>query len=427
MTIFIGLNRMLSSQRVMRELLTILLSFLILLITGCGATKPVTQYAPNPEINRLNFVNETKNIFIFFDGTANDWTSRTNIRRLFELVAVQENPKQLSIYIDGVGSSSTPLTGGIFGYGMKPRIMEGYMFLARHYSPGDKVYIFGFSRGAHQARALAGMLSYNGIPKYVKSRDKKSQKNALKMLKTQSKNIWNLSKDQNDNSDEQWRTWESGSPAPFAKAIKESYDIDTISVKIDFLGIWDTVPGSSFKKYSLYKECEDNKDGDRYKIQPYPTIGEIVHAVSLDEKRTKFRPVLVRKPIDITRTQLHQAWFPGAHADVGGGYEDSNDLAGLSLNWMLGFLYKYDIFEGQRPTVYSATNGLAHWSIGDRPANLGSKEEDRVMPEGAILHPSIQKRKMEKKVPVRKNNQVVFEKYNGLYWDSQSQYNICLD
>lgn len=394
-----------------------LLLLVILLMSGC---KPVTQYAPNPEIMRLLQNGERgKDILIFFDGTANDWVSRTNVRRLFELVAVQEDPIKICLYIDGVGSSSTPLTGGAFGYGMKARILEGYIFLARYYEPLDQIFIFGFSRGAHQARSLAGMISYNGLPKFAKGKTGTPPEKALLELQAQAKKIWKFSKDQDDISDHEWRAWTSNSQAPFAQDLHEKHQIETVTAEITFLGLWDTVPGSSFKEYDLYGECPDDKEGMRYKIQPYPTIKEIAHALALDEKRSKFRPVLVRDPIDPQRTQLHQTWFPGAHADVGGGYEDSNDLAGLSMNWMLGLLEKYNMFEGQQPTVYAAPEGLAHWSMGDRPANYRSKKEDRYVPANSVFHPSIEQRMSEAEVPIRREGKVEKEKYKGLYWRSK--------
>ena len=397
----------------------VLLSLLfILLILGCS-NKPVTQHAPNPEIMRLlQDTEKGKDILIFFDGTANDWVSRTNVRRLFELIAVQEDPRKICLYIDGVGSSSTPLTGGAFGYGMKPRILEGYMFLARYYEPGDRIFIFGFSRGAHQARSLAGMISYNGLPKFTREDTGKPPEKALRSLEEQAQTIWKFSKDQDDISDQEWRAWTSNRQAPFAPDLLEMHQIETVTAEITFLGIWDTVPGSSFKEYDLYGECPDDKAGVRYKIQPYPTIKEIAHALSLDEKRSKFRPVLVRDPIDPQRTQLHQTWFPGAHADVGGGYEDSNDLAGLSMNWILGILGKYNMFEGQQPTVYAAPEGLAHWSMGDRPANYRSEEEDRYVPANSVFHPSIEQRKSETEVPIRREGKIEKEKYEGHNWSS---------
>lgn len=42
-------------------------------------------------------------------------------------------------------------------------VMGGYKFLMRYYNPGDELYIFGFSRGAYVARFLAEMLDYMGL------------------------------------------------------------------------------------------------------------------------------------------------------------------------------------------------------------------------------------------------------------------------
>jgi len=391
----------------------ITVSIIILFISGCS-TNPVTQIAPNPDTERAEVTEKSKDIFIFYDGTANNWSSRTNVRRLFEIISVAENPEHLTIYMDGVGSSSTPITGSALGYGMKPRILEGYKFLTRYYRPGYRVFVFGFSRGAFQARALAGMVAYNGIPRI--DRDHVFSEADLKRLNSQADSIWKLSKDKYDLSDEEWGKWNSGSLPPFAGEINRILEIETTPIPIEFLGIWDTVPGSSFKEYNLFKECPDGKKGDRYKIQPYPNIGEIAHAVSLDEKRSKFRPVLVHPPIDPARTELHQVWFPGAHADVGGGYSDSNDLAGISLNWMLQLLEKFDLFDGRLPQVYSDPLGLAHWSIGDKPGNTGSKEEHRPVPAGSVFHPSVSERMGNQSVPIRKNKKVVKEKYRGLNW-----------
>ena len=148
-------------------------------------------------------------------------------------------------------------------------------------------------------------------------------------------------------------------------------------------------PAPSSRRYSVCSEKSDSVEGIRYKILSYPTIREIAHAVSIDEKRSEFSPVFVCPPIDPARTIVHQTWFAGAHADVGGGYGDSNDLAGVSLNWILGLLEKYDLFNGNKPRVYADPAGLAHASICDFPANLGSDYEDRGIPQDAVLHASV--------------------------------------
>src|SRR5262249_15905551 len=144
-----------------------------------------------------------------------------------------------------------------------------------------------------------------------------------------------------DKDDSYWRGWKPEMGPPFAADIKERIRVDTRVAEVAFLGIWDTVPGSSFKTYSNTEEQKDRVPGTRYKIKPYPTMRVMAHAMAYDEKRSQFRPVRVRDPIVPERTTRHEVWFPGAHADIGGGYEDSNDLAGVTLNWML------DRLEGQ--------------------------------------------------------------------------------
>ena len=302
-----------------RQALVLCVLLLALHVSGC-VPNPVVQAAPNPDTQRKSLVAGPKKILIFFDGTANEWNTRTNVRRLFELVSAHEDPALLSLYVDGVGSSSFPLTGATMGYGLKPRILEGYKFLARYYKKGDQIYIFGFSRGAHQARSLAGLLAYNGIPQVG---------NGKAELKEAAEKIWTFSRQKNDVSHEEWMSWSSDKAALFANEIKEKFNIETVVAPVQFLGVWDTVPGSQFKKYSVCSEKSDSVEGIRYKILSYPTIREIAHAVSIDEKRSEFSPVFVCPPIDPARTIVHQTWFAGAHADVGGGYGDSNDLAGV--------------------------------------------------------------------------------------------------
>jgi uncharacterized protein (DUF2235 family) len=264
---------------------------------------------------------------------------------------------------------------------MKERILDGYKILAKNRSAGEKIYIFGFSRGAHQARALAGLMAYCGLPDASKM-----EKAALDSL---AEKIWNACRKEDEADDNKWIAWKPVDGPFLAKTL----GLDTKVAEVEFLGIWDTVPGSQFKEFLDYGEAEDESEGIRYKVQPYPTIHVVAHALSRDEKRSKFRPVFVRTPIDSTRTKLYQVWFPGAHSDVGGGYDDSNDLAGISLNWMVDLLKNQNIFHSTPPKVYSDSKGLAHWSLGVAPGNTASKYEDRKIDLAgldATPHPSIQ-------------------------------------
>jgi uncharacterized protein (DUF2235 family) len=94
-----------------------------------------------------------KNIVILSDGTGNAAAKvwRTNVWRTFEAIDLSQ-PDQVALYDDGVGTSSFKplvLLGGMFGYGLKRNVIDSYKFVCRSYQQGDRIYGFGFSRGAY--------------------------------------------------------------------------------------------------------------------------------------------------------------------------------------------------------------------------------------------------------------------------------------
>ena len=402
-------RKSLSGQMVHQFLLVFcLLAFIV--SSGCAyiPTFPTTiTYPRDKKANdKLKNVNEPKNLFVFLDGTANDPILETNVHRLYTVIAHSGAPLTQSIYIDGVGTQNSflTLTGMILGLGMEERILIGYRFLALNYRPGDKIFIFGFSRGAHQARALAGLLAYSGLPKNFPHEDKEKEQLNI------SNEIIELTKEESDSKYmEFWNKWTSQELPPLAQKIQDHEKLkingnpmEVQPVEVTFLGVWDTVPGSWFKEYGECKEMpDDGEEGDRYKSDSYPPFKHIAHAISIDEKRSKFKHIRIC-PTMHARTKIDEMWFPGAHADVGGGYEDSDELPGLSYNWMTKLLAKSYAF-GDRilPQDNANAQGLAHWSFGDFPANLGSDCEDREVPPGAIHHSSYEARELAGLVRIR--------------------------
>lgn len=345
-----------------------------------------------------------KSIFVFLDGTENGSASNTNVWQLYQLVLQNNDPQMTATYIEGVGSAeAAPITEAALGRGMEQRILRGYKFLSGNYRPGDDIYLFGFSRGAHQARALAGLVSYAGIPLDNNSDQATETGNLILEL---------LKKKSDEDYRDKWSLWHPDQPPLLAAEIKKELDLDTQPASVTFLGLWDTVPGSSLKNYGACKEKKGFvktylywlipgvDKGERYKTDSYPPIRQIVHAVSLDEKRSKFSPLLLCQAIRSEETKISEVWFPGAHADVGGGYKDSTELPSISLEWMIGLLrdtYRLNAV----PHAKGNSKGLAHWSIGDRPANIGSHCADRHPPVGARIHDSVEERKRAAPVPIR--------------------------
>jgi hypothetical protein len=97
------------------------------MITSC--ISPETQHAPNLLLRRdvPGENHRVKVMQVFFDGTANKWSTRTNVRRRFEAAALAEDPS----HPDGVGNNR--VTGAVLGHGLKPRVIEGYKFISDNY------------------------------------------------------------------------------------------------------------------------------------------------------------------------------------------------------------------------------------------------------------------------------------------------------
>ena len=277
-----------------------------------------------------------RNIVICCDGTANEPKARgaTNV---FELVGLlRGNQKQLVYYDPGLGTESAPgaqtkvaktttkLLGLAFGYGLSKNIADAYTYLMNHYEIGDRIYLFGFSRGAYTVRALAGMLQDVGL------------------LEKGSDNLLNYAiRKYTQQGQRKWADIGAFKSA-LCRPIQESSP--RFAVPIHFLGVWDTV-----KSVGLFRRS----------VQlPYtrqlPNVNSARHAVALDEKRSKYRPDLWTASGGLDG-DVRTVWFTGVHADVGGGYPATErGLADISLEWMLdsatphGLLIDRDRFETAR-------------------------------------------------------------------------------
>ena len=114
------------------------------------------------------------NVFKLFTHLAGRMVARTKVEditgqileREKRLTDNQGHTLQIAKYINGVGNGNNKiqeLIGGGFGAGLVKRIVRGYTFISRNYQEGDSIYIIGFSRGAYTARALAGLITSQGL------------------------------------------------------------------------------------------------------------------------------------------------------------------------------------------------------------------------------------------------------------------------
>ena len=214
---------------------------------------------------------------------------------------------QIVFYHEGVGTSAglDRLTGGAFGAGIEDNIRTLYRFLVYNYEPGDEIYLFGFSRGAFTVRTLAGFMNKVGlVPKdddyYVPELYACYERN-----KGPGSPEW----------DQAFHNIKDPRPCP----------------PIRFIGVWDTVGalGAPGVLGQLF-----NKDRYQYHdVGLNPHIENAAHALAIDERRKPFAPDIWVKPATWTGT-LRQAWFPGVHSNVGGGYAPDG-LANEALHWIV--------------------------------------------------------------------------------------------
>ncbi len=265
---------------------------------------------------------EIRKLALFLDGTWNTLNDNTNVWRMKSLLTTGD-PNQLCYYSQGVGTTrGERVSGGMFGYGLDREVTDAYEWLIEHYEVGDRLFIFGFSRGAFTARSLAGFIAKCGLltPGAPLSLD---QLYSRYRLGTSADSIREL-KNRTADLLSQEETW----------LLKYSRDIP-----VYFQGVWDTVGalGLPFGNLAHVSRSQFKFLETDLRIN----YSFAYHALAIDEHRVDFAPTLWTK---VTRksgdnvpprplTEVEQRWFVGAHADVGGGYEDGV-LAQLPLRWL---------------------------------------------------------------------------------------------
>lgn len=292
-------------------------------------------------------------------------------------------------YIHGVGDSRNPiikLMGGAFGAGIISRIVRGYTFISRHYEPGDNIVVVGFSRGAYTARALAGLIASQGLLVKPLTEDK------TKAYRWGAKAWYRYRKQSNSNNiGVLQKLAVAVADLPAFLSSDEIQDRDLVAVeKIKVVAVWDTVGAMGLPRYMNDSRTDAFRFTD---TRLSPKVEHGFHAIALDEKRTDFTPTLWD-----AASHVMQMVFPGAHADVGGGYTTQNNQSGLSdiaLEWMVEQLKTVGLRFNQPIYTPFAPNpkGVAHKPWQHPPFNVPGKARPRNLQGSAIPeHPSIQAR-----------------------------------
>lgn len=385
----------------------------------------------------------SKKIIVCCDGTGNEFMAHaptpqdtggnSNVVKLY--TALDLSVTQYAYYHPGVGTMGDPSKTGIrrwwskvkglaFGWGFQENVLDAYRYLMQHYNAGDQVYIFGFSRGAYTARALAGFLHGYGLL---------CRGNEGHILYAWNLYTAKLNKQRKQDNPE--------------TTVKTDFAFrDTFShadFTMHFVGLWDTVSSVGWITTPLRL----------LHLAQNPSIVIGRHAVSVDERRCFYHdniwgdPVQIQVPAILTGTprgnalnraqDIAQVWFPGVHSDVGGSYgQYTAGLANASLEWMMdqaaiaGAVFKpqrreavlgepvVDDPQGRttvlqcmypKPTssnVHKSLKGM-WWVLEAFPHRYYNTDQDtkeilripwgawRRLPDGALLHTSLMEREGE--------------------------------
>jgi len=396
--------------------------------------KPDSSSTPSIIPPRLEGDNRT--LVLCFDGTGDQFDSdNSNVVQFVSLLAKKDRYKQMVYYQAGIGTYTSPQIAGrvssavyktldaMVATDLDAHVMAGYEFLMQNYIAGDKICIFGFSRGAYTARSLAGMIHKVGL---LTPDNRQQVPFAYKMYTTKTKKGWSQA-------------------TPFKRAF-------AIDVKIEFLGVWDTVDSVGLIPKRL----------------PFTTSNKHVrnfrHAVSLDEHRAKFRANLWNRPnaheADLGThsddeekvvhsappllkhnfststsstsngdrkldnldekysekgeihskkaeqpwtTDIEEVWFAGCHADVGGGSvknKTPNSLARIPLRWMVRECFKARtgiMFRSQGLRDIGLDPSMLYPEVKPRPPPLlvGSRSYQEVPKEPSLIRRWLSRDKSE--------------------------------
>ena len=312
-----------------------------------------------------------KNIIICSDGTGNTAIKNrgTNVFKLFEAIDLNGHridpllDPQVAFYDDGVGTETflpLKLLGGAFGFGLAKNVRNLYMDLVRVYDPGDtntpadRIYLFGFSRGAFTVRTLAGLIAKCG----VLDRDKLGTTDALRKAVRKAYSTYRRS----------YRTWLGGVVNGILVGLGlRRADADAMAqfkldnsipaeVRIRFMGVWDTVDavGGPFHTSDVI-----NAVFHRFKFPDQilsDKVDQAAHALSIDEARAAFGPVLWE-----AKPTIEQVWFAGVHSNIGGGYTKQG-MSLVTLDWMM----QKAQFKGLRILSDDRKNYWEHANVDDK-------------------------------------------------------------
>lgn len=297
------------------------------LTTDVPCPSPTTTVSPTHKYTcPYSKDKEGRNLVVCIDGSSNRFGLRnTNVVELYSQLV--KSGTQLTYYNSGVGTLARPTWRSLeyvqywlsnkvdllIAWNLERVILAAYRWISENYQDGDRIYLFGFSRGAYQARAIAGMIHrvglilpgnneqipfafelYSKIDEKLSGRKKSRRKHAM--------------------ANELAETFKS----TFCRS----------HVHIHFIGVWDTVSSVGVVRGKTLPSTT-NRDHHMCYFR---------HALALDERRVKFLPEYIHGATTegSHSDRIKEVWFAGSHSDVGGGNRLNEKLQSgdIPLLWM---------------------------------------------------------------------------------------------
>lgn len=308
-----------------------------------------------------------RTLVICLDGTGDKFDSdNSNIVHLVSCLK-KDDSSQVTYYQSGIGTyGSGGLSNGIaaavdmaIGSGLGVHVRDAYRFLMQTYREGDKICLFGFSRGAYTARCLAGMLHKVGL---LPAHNRAQTPFAYKFYKDDTEDGWTMSSE-----------------------FKRTFCID---VSVHFVGVFDSVASVGFiprklplsstpknkpmyfrhamgldEHRSKFKVCRYQQKDHIDPTSHWTTIAELHERptgagqrsiskgsagrgsastgsslAAIDEKERKLEYDVENSAADVRNVDIFEVWFAGCHADIGGGAvknEERHKLSQIPLRWMI--------------------------------------------------------------------------------------------
>lgn len=415
-----------------------------------------------------------KNILIFSDGTGQAGGLRpdqrlSNIYKLYR--ATRPGPDssidptlQVAYYDPGLGTTSADggiqlsildkilgVLGLVTGLGITDNIIDCYVAILKSYQPGDRICLFGFSRGAYTARCVAGVLRLCGIPTHDGNNHQLPTDGPTlrKIVREAVSNVYERRFETDENN--RVSAQEAAAVAFRSKFGSHGESIAVSNVAPEFIGVFDSVAALGARGgrllglvaivtlivaaisalagriadillpvlspwwvgsiafliiavWLIRKVSSGRWKGRSYDRSLDPRTGYARHARAIDETRADFEVLPWAHSEDVAKQQkvranaewLVQLWFAGNHSDIGGSYfEDESRLSDIALQWMVGELQACVpevAIDRSKLNVWPSHKGIQHCEV------QYSAEQwwrptwvscPRKIPADANLHPSV--------------------------------------